>query len=213
MEALQQAAETSCFPTQPQSRRGCSRRPGSRRGGPQCREPTHISGRWYSPRSCTLRRRSAARTAPGSPRSAGLRRPPAGAHSAFGQVRQGSPVPRGHLRRPAGPSGRFGDRPLVAVARPAAPARRARTTCTQGDSSCGSGPGVRHHALAVTGDDRLGPARCTLHLRSASPRRDFCPSARQESQQRQALSRCPAPCRSPRSDRYCNGGANVRQRD
>jgi len=29
-------------------------------------------------------------------------------------------------------------------------------------------PCVRHHTRPVTGDDRLRPARCTLHLRSAS---------------------------------------------
>jgi len=48
-----------------------------------------------------------------------------------------------------------------------------------------------------------------LHLRSASLVESSCPSARQESQQRQALSRFQSPCRAPRSDRYCSSGASA----
>jgi hypothetical protein len=47
-----------------------------------------------------------------------------------------------------------------------------------------------------------------LHLRSASLVGFACPSARQESHQEQALPRFHGPCRAPRSDRCCNGGAS-----
>ncbi len=84
--------------------------PGHGAAGSRCREPLTSVGPSYTPRSLLCARRSAARTLPRVPRSAGLRRPPAGPHSArrpSGQLTAGRRLARSHVRKLAG-SGRGG---------------------------------------------------------------------------------------------------------
>ena len=107
---------------------GCSP-PGPGRAGPQCPEPPTSSRRSSSPSSLhsasTKRSEALPGQHPGHPAKLGLRRPPAAPHSPrrpSGQI----DAAQGGLGRPAGPSGRSGGPSLDAVARPAAPARRAR---------------------------------------------------------------------------------------
>ncbi len=156
---------------------------------PQCRELLTSSGSSSSPSSLLcVREALPGQQAPRTPRSAGLRRPPAGPHSArrrSGQLTAGRRLARGNVRRPAG-SGRGG-----------ADHRRPLPTAWT-DRSCDQAHCLPTAADARPARRRLPPARLPgPHLIGARPLILACTdpapggtAARQRGWRRSLLPRC-----------------------